>query len=87
MFNNTDEFAVGIAPEGTRKATSDWKRGFWYIAKGARVPIVLAFIDYRKKTCGIGEVFQPSDDVEADLWRVKLYYTQFEGKYPQNFRI
>ncbi len=87
MFLANEAFAIGIAPEGTRKATGEWKKGFWYIAQSAHVPIMLAFIDYKAKECGIGAEFCPSDSVHDDMTCIKHYYTQFEGKHPENFRI
>ena len=48
-----DKFILTIAPEGTRHYVSDWKRGFYHIAKGAEVPIVMAQVDGKHKTVHI----------------------------------
>jgi 1-acyl-sn-glycerol-3-phosphate acyltransferase len=54
IFAERDRFWFALAPEGTRKWQPYWKTGFYQIAKTADVPIVLAFIDYKKKQMGIG---------------------------------
>src|SRR5918996_1203336 len=36
------QFVLGLAPEGTRKAVTKWRTGFYQIALAAGVPIVLA---------------------------------------------
>jgi 1-acyl-sn-glycerol-3-phosphate acyltransferase len=69
-----------VPPEGTRSKTRYWKTGFYYIAVSAQVPIVLAYMDYEKKVSGLGPVFQPSGDIEADMVKIKAFYAQFKGK-------
>jgi 1-acyl-sn-glycerol-3-phosphate acyltransferase len=71
-----DKFILTIAPEGTRHYVSDWKRGFYHIAKGAGVPIVMAKVDGKHKTVHIGQIFHPTDDIEADMQAIK---GNFEG--------
>lgn len=87
MFNARDEFAIGIAPEGTRRATSRWHSGCWHISHDAGVPLYLAFIDYKTKRAGVSGGFQLSDNVESDMERIKLFYSNFRGRYPEKFRI
>lgn len=82
-----DRFVLTITPEGTRSANPDWKRGFWYIAKGANLPIVLYGIDYQKKEICSDKVIYPGDDIEADFREVKLYFKDFKGKHPEKFTI
>jgi len=72
-----DRFILTIAPEGTRHYVKDWKRGFYHIANGAGVPIVLAQVDGKAKTVHIlKEPFHPTGDVEADMSAIK---GKFEG--------
>ena len=75
---------LGIAPEGTRKHTPYWKSGFYYMALGAQVPIVLAFIDYRLKHIGFGPSLFPSGDIQADFAQMRAFYADKEGLYPEN---
>lgn len=86
-FNNRETFHLAITPEGTRKANSKWKKGFYYIAVGAGVPIQLAYIDFDKKEMGITEVFYPTGDEKADLAHIYNFYKDVKGKKPKNFRI
>ena len=71
-----------VPPEGTRSKVRYWKSGFYYIATGAGVPIVLAYMDYERKISGLGPVFYPSGDLEADMVRIQAFYAPFRGKNP-----
>lgn len=73
-----------IAPSGTRKARDHWKSGFYRIATEARVPLLLAFLDYGKKRGGIGPVLHPSGDLKKDMDAVRAFYRDIRGKYPAN---
>ena len=74
-----------IPPEGTRSQTRHWKTGFYWIAHEAGVPIVLAYMDYPRKLSGLGPVFTPTGDIEADMLQIKAYYAQYKGKNWQQF--
>lgn len=69
-----------VPPEGTRSKTRYWKTGFYWIAHTAQVPIVLAYMDYERKLSGLGPVFTPTGDIEADMITIKAFYAQFKGK-------
>jgi 1-acyl-sn-glycerol-3-phosphate acyltransferase len=71
-----------VPPEGTRSKVRYWKSGFYYIATGAGVPIVLAYMDYERKISGLGPVFHPSGDLEADMVRIQAFYAPYKGKNP-----
>ena len=81
-FNARERLVLAITPEGTRKKTSHWKSGFYYIALGARVPIVLAFVDYRSKSGGFGPAIMPSGDIDADLSIMRDFFSGIVGKNP-----
>ena len=74
-----------VPPEGTRGKTRHWKTGFYYIALQARVPIILAFMDYHRKVGGLGPVFKPSGDVDADMARIKQFYAPIKGRNADQF--
>jgi 1-acyl-sn-glycerol-3-phosphate acyltransferase len=74
-----------VPPEGTRGLTRQWKTGFYYIALQARVPIVLAFLDYRRKVCGLGPMFTPTGDLEREMAEIKRYYAPIQGKRADQF--
>jgi 1-acyl-sn-glycerol-3-phosphate acyltransferase len=69
-----------VPPEGTRSKVRYWKSGFYYIALGAQVPIVMAYMDYSRKVSGLGPVFHPTGDLEADMLRIQAFYAPFKGK-------
>ena len=81
------EFHLCITPEGTRKATTEWKRGFYYIALKADLPILLYGLDYERKLIACYETFIPTGDYEADMAKIKKYFCQFKGKYPERFAV
>lgn len=89
MFSQNKDTQLLICPEGTRKKTSHWKKGFHLIARGANVPILLGFIDYEKRRCGVEKVFYPTDDYEKDLAEIWDYYTSMKvmGKHPEQFNL
>jgi 1-acyl-sn-glycerol-3-phosphate acyltransferase len=81
QFRDADRLWYGIAPEGTRKPVTRWKIGFWKIAKASDVPIVPVYLHYPDKVIGIGPLFQPGDDMRADIERLRAFYRPFEGRH------
>lgn len=84
-FSETDYFNLAITPEGTRKANPHWKKGFYFIATSAKVPIILIGIDYIDKTITVGEQLMPCGDIEKDMPHIKEFFKGFRGKIPKNF--
>lgn len=74
-----------VPPEGTRSKTRYWKTGFYYIAQTAGVPIVMAYMDYASKRSGLGPLFLPTGDVDADMAAIKAFYAPFKGKNADQF--
>jgi len=74
MFATHDDFALVIAPEGTRRRTGHWKSGFYRLALAARVPVGLAFIDRATRRVGIGAWLDLQGDVENDLAAIRAFY-------------
>lgn len=69
-----------LAPEGTRRHVTQWKSGFWRIARAAEVPVLCIYFHYPKREIGIGPVFQLSDDMESDMARIRAWYRPWQGK-------
>jgi 1-acyl-sn-glycerol-3-phosphate acyltransferase len=69
-----------LAPEGTRKKVTQWKSGFWKIARRADVPVCCAWFHYPTKTIGIGPLIEMTDDFDSDMKRIREYYTPYIGK-------
>jgi len=74
-----------VPAEGTRGKTRHWKTGFYFIALQARVPIILAYMDYERKVSGLGPMFQPTGDVEADMAEIKRFYAPIKGRRADQF--
>ncbi len=74
-----------VPPEGTRDKTRHWRTGFYFIALEAGVPIVMAYMDYERKRSGLGPIFTPSGDVEADMAEIKRFYAPIKGRRASQF--
>ncbi len=83
LFNQRDQLVILVTPEGTRSYAREWKKGFYHLAVGAGVPIVLGYLDYAKKEAGIGPIIEPSGDYESDLKTIKAFYATVTPKYPE----
>ena len=84
QFAERDRFILAVPPEGTRKHSTHWKTGFYHIAQGARVPIVLGYIDYRRRVAGLGPSFVPTGDIDADFAVFAEFYSHITPKFPQH---
>ncbi len=82
-----DSFKLCITPEGTRKPVEDWKKGFYFIALKAGLPILLYGVDYERKLIQCTKKIIPSGNLDADMKEIKLYFKDFKGKKPENFVV
>ncbi|TVQ85511.1 MAG: glycerol acyltransferase [Bacteroidetes bacterium] len=87
LIDKSDEFFLIITPEGTRKLVRSWKKGFYFLAEQANVPIIMGFLDYRTKTGGMGPVIYPSGNYEEDLKKIEEFYKDKQAFYPENFNL
>jgi 1-acyl-sn-glycerol-3-phosphate acyltransferase len=83
MFNSRESFYFGLAPEGTRSRADHWKSGFYRIADGADVPVILGFLDYGRRRIGIGPTMRLSGDPQKDLEFFREFYKEIEGRRPE----
>ena len=81
-FGTVDQLFLVIPPSATRKRATHWKSGFYHTARGAAVPIICTFLDYRRKVGGVGPTVVPSGDVRADMRVIREFYASITGKYP-----
>jgi hypothetical protein len=42
-------------------------------------------MDYGRKVAGLGPVFVPTGDVDADMAEIKHFYAGVQGRRPQQF--
>lgn len=84
-FKKNKEMIILFTPEGTRSYNEKWKKGFYYLAKSADVPIILGYMDYKNKIGGFKSDFVPTWDEEKDFQTIKDFYKQFTPKHPENF--
>ncbi len=83
LFAERDELILTIPPEGTRGHVERWKSGFYYIARGAGVPIVMGYLDYANKIGGFGPTLHTTDDVAADMDAFRAFYGDKTGRFPE----
>lgn len=86
-FEESDRFFLIITPEGTRKRVERWKKGFYFIAQTAEVPIALGYLDYGKKEGGIGPIIYTSGDFDKDLARIQDFYRDKQPCHPGKFNL
>lgn len=82
---SSPEFRLCITPEGTRSLNPEWKKGFYYIALKAGIPILLYGVDYQKKMIAYTKMIEPNGDIDTQMKEIKLYFSKFTGKRPELF--
>jgi 1-acyl-sn-glycerol-3-phosphate acyltransferase len=87
FIKEEEEIAFLITPEGTRKRVEVWKRGFYYIALKAEVPLALGYLDYGARKGGVGPVFYPTGNYEEDLKEIQKFYRGMKGRRPGRFNL
>ncbi|WBX74646.1 1-acyl-sn-glycerol-3-phosphate acyltransferase [Tenacibaculum pacificus] len=85
VFNENDEFRLAISPEGTRQFVDKWKTGFYYIAQGANVPIVMLGFDFENKEVKLSKPFYPTGDIKEDFTHFYQFYKNIKGAKPELF--
>ena len=82
-MQKADRMHLAIAPEGTRKFTPKWKKGFYTIAQECNVPVYMGYFDWKRKQIGRGEKFELTGNVKEDINKMRAHYRAMgiEGKY------
>lgn len=81
------DFRLAVTPEGTRSLARTWKRGFYYIALKAKIPIVLYALDFGRHEIICSKIIYPSGNVNADMREIMDYYRPFLGRHPEKFAV
>ena len=87
LFKERKQLILAIPTEGTRKGVAKWKSGFYRIALAANVPVVLGYIDYKKKEVGFGPIIYLSGDKEKDAMKIREFYEGVQAKIPEYFNL
>lgn len=82
MLKERDELVIMVTPEGTRSYAPKWKTGFYHIALGAEVPVVIGYLDYKNKLAGIGPVIQPNGMILEQIEEMMVFGRTITAKYP-----
>lgn len=83
LYEKWEDLALLVTPEGTRSYAKEWKKGFYYLALKADVPIVCGYLDYKKKQAGIGPIIKPSGNYEEDLEIIQGFFRTVTPKYQE----
>ncbi|MES5134619.1 1-acyl-sn-glycerol-3-phosphate acyltransferase [Prevotella amnii] len=87
LASHTPNFQLCITPEGTRSINAEWKKGFYYIALKANIPIILYALDYQSKTIYCNKMIIPNGDIDEQMKEIKQYFKDFKGKNPEKFTV
>lgn len=87
MLSSAHSLHVILSPEGTFSNVTNWNKGFYYMAKKANVPIMVCYLDYRKKEIGVKGVIDNLDDINLVMLQVNAMYKDVWAKYPDNFSL
>jgi len=82
-FEKNETMYMVFSPEGTRSYNPKWKKGFYYIAQKAQVPIYICYVDYATKTGGFNSLYYPSGNVDFDINHIKEVLKQYKGRFPE----
>ena len=86
-FSAAERLTLAVAPEGTRSATENWKSGFYRIAVGAGVPLLITVLDYGTRTIKVRGLFEPTGDYGTDLPAIQAYYADARGRHRDRFNL
>jgi 1-acyl-sn-glycerol-3-phosphate acyltransferase len=87
LFKHSEKLIITVTPEATRSLNLNWKKGFYFIAQQAKVPLVFGFLDYKKKTGGLGPIYYVTEDYEKDMNVIESFYKEKTAKYPEKFNL
>jgi 1-acyl-sn-glycerol-3-phosphate acyltransferase len=87
LFEKSEELVIIITPEGTRKLVQKWKKGYYFLAERAKVPLYTAFMDFKTKDCGIIKQVPVTGNYEEDFKEIEKIYRGMHGKHPERFNL
>ena len=87
QLKKSEELHVVLSPEGQLAKTTKWKKGFYYMAQRANIPIVLGYLDFKKKEAGIKGVIYDTKNINSVMQQINLVYKDIQAKYPKDFEL
>jgi 1-acyl-sn-glycerol-3-phosphate acyltransferase len=87
LFESHEKLAILVTPEGTRSLRTEWRTGFYHVARLAGVPLVLGYLDYEKKEAGIGKIINPGEDMDSDMAEIMKFYAGVKARFPEKFSV
>jgi 1-acyl-sn-glycerol-3-phosphate acyltransferase len=87
LFNNSKELHIVLSPEGQLAKITHWKRGYYYMAENANVPIIVGYLDYKKKEIGIKGVIDNLTNIRIVKKEIAELYSDVTAKYPEKFSV
>ena len=85
LFEKSDQMYLVLSPEGTRAYVEKWRSGFYQIALGAKVPLLLGYIDFGRKVAGIGPAKELTGDKETDFQMLREFYKNVTPCHQDNW--
>lgn len=74
-----EKYLLVITPEGTRDERKYWKSGFYRIARQAKLPVVLGFVDRDNRMAGMGPTIHLTGDMTKDMDVIRDFYAGKKG--------
>ena len=87
LLNNSEEMHIVVSPEGWIKRVTKWNKGFYYMARKAKVPIVVGYMDYSKKEMGVIKIIYNTSDFKTVIKQINSIYKDVQGKNPEQFAL
>jgi 1-acyl-sn-glycerol-3-phosphate acyltransferase len=84
-LENRDRMILALSPEGTRKKTSRWRTGFYWVALGAGVPIVPMALDFCRKRVIIHPAQVMTGDAEQDIAHLQTFFRADQACKPEHY--
>ncbi len=84
-LKKSKELHIVISPDGQMAKNTKWKKGFYYMANRASVPITVGYMDFKKKEVGIKGVIHDTSNINAVMQQINEMYKNVSGRHPDNF--
>jgi 1-acyl-sn-glycerol-3-phosphate acyltransferase len=81
-FRRREQFVLAVMPAGRIAFPDQWRSGFYYIARGADVPLFLIAFDWGRRVVRLGPLLHVRPDVpyEGEVERIKAHFEGVQGR-------